>query len=65
MHCALIFGSAPLNNKHDSQTVAFFVSVVLVNLLLQCVFAFLTCTGSADLAFDTETGNPITWKALC
>lgn len=60
MHCPLIFGSAPLNM--NTQTVAFFVSVVLVNLLLQCVFAPLTCTRSADHVFGTETGNPITWK---
>jgi hypothetical protein len=51
--------------EHDSQTISFFVSVVLVNLLLQCVSASLACIGFADQAIRTEMGNPITWKVLC
>jgi hypothetical protein len=46
MHCPAVFGlgvpfPAPLSER-DSQTVVFFVSVLLVNLLLQCVFTSLS-----------------------
>ena len=55
--------------ERNSQTIAFFVAVLLVSLLLQCVFASsLSCIGSADHfcpLFGTEMGNPITWKVLC
>jgi hypothetical protein len=54
--------------ERDSQTVAFFVSVLLVNLVLQYVVTSLSRAGSADRvhrAFRAEMESPTTWKVLC
>ena len=49
MYCPLVFGPISSSQfERDAQTVAFFVSVLLVNLLLQCVFTSLSFAGSAD-----------------
>jgi hypothetical protein len=70
MHRLLYLGVPFLVSRfeHDSQTVAFFVSVLLVNLVLQYVVTSPSRAGSAYYVrrdFLTEMENPTIWKALC
>ena len=72
MHSPSVFGLVshfPVPpSERDSQTVVFFVSVLLVNLLLQCVFTSFSRTETADhlrYVLGTEMGDPTTWKVLC